>query len=352
MLSTICCSTLSMDCMYRDCDECKDRRVPFQPYEQTDQVIWEEWRVVDHEYMNKTTKKIDKTKRTEKVKLEGTMDELTDRFEENLGRKLARHVFNIRHQYQQLKLKKESLAENEMLMHIDFSENYTLKYHSEIQSCHFGASNQQVTLHTGMLYMQKESRGFASISSCRRHDAAAIWAHLKPLFDDVAQHHPEIDTAYFISDGPTTQYRCKTNFFLMSTLPYEWGIKCVNWSLLEAGHGKGAADGIGGVLKRTADRVVVAGANLTDAESVYKALHENTRISLYMVTEEDVLKIDQYVNSSAGTQLRSIPGTMSFHQLISVEKGKLQCRRVSCFQCEGLSCQCYKPVTHTFHLNG
>jgi hypothetical protein len=166
--------------MYRECAVCKDLRVPFQPYEQTDQTIWEEWRVVDHEYVNKSTRKIEKTKRVQKVKIEGTVDGLDDRFEENVVRKLARHVFNIRHQYQQLKLKKESLAQNEMLMHIDFSENYTLKYHSEIQSCHFGASNQQVTLHTGMLYTQKESQGFASVSGCRRHDASAIWAHLKP----------------------------------------------------------------------------------------------------------------------------------------------------------------------------
>ena len=36
-------------------------------------------------------------------------------------------------------------------------------------------------------------------------------------------------------------------------------MKYVNWFFLEAGHGEGAADGVGGILKRTADRLVANG---------------------------------------------------------------------------------------------
>lgn len=35
-----------------------------------------------------------------------------------------------------------------------------------------------------------------------------------------------------------------------------WGFKVGDWNLHEAGHGKGAADDIGGVIKQTADRLV------------------------------------------------------------------------------------------------
>ena len=40
---------------------------------------------------------------------------------------------------------------SEHVIHIDFSENYTGKHSSEIQSVHFGESHQQVKLHTGVL---------------------------------------------------------------------------------------------------------------------------------------------------------------------------------------------------------
>jgi hypothetical protein len=345
LLETICCSTNNNDCMYRDCNVCKDERINYQPYEQTDTTWWEEWVLQDHEYHNKTTGKTEVTKRTVKIRVEGTVDTLADKFEQALNGKLSRHVYNIRHQYKELRQKRLALAANEAMLHIDFSENYGLKYNREIQSAHFGASNAQVTLHTGMVYTKNAKYGFASISECRRHDAPAIWAHMKPVLDDLSKDRPEMDTLYFVSDGPTTQYRCKTNFYLMSTLPFEWGYKVVNWSFLEAGHGKGAADGIGGSLKRTADGIVASGKDLTDAQSVFTCLSKNTTTRLFLVTEEDVAPMDQYLQPIL---LKPIRGTMAFHQLVSVHKNQLNCRRLSCFCKGGELCDCFNPINHKF----
>ena len=47
---------------------------------------------------------------------------------------------------------KKQLFNKEMLLYIDFSENYGTQHYTEIQSMHFGASHGQVTLHTGVLY--------------------------------------------------------------------------------------------------------------------------------------------------------------------------------------------------------
>ena len=57
---------------------------------------------------------------------------------------------------------------------------------------------------------------------------------------------------------PMAQQR-STDFYLLSILLFEWGYKIINWSFLEA------ADGIGCTLKRTADRIVAEGKDLTDA---------------------------------------------------------------------------------------
>ena len=98
--------------------------MPFEPYEQADMTHWYEFRVVDHEYKNKTTGKIEKTNKTDKVRMQDTVSNLCDRFEEQLTRKLCRHVFNIRNQYRQLRDKRLELDTNEMMLHIDFSENW------------------------------------------------------------------------------------------------------------------------------------------------------------------------------------------------------------------------------------
>lgn len=129
----------------------------------------------------------------------------------------------------------------------------------EIQSVHFGGSHQQATLHTGVLYNTEQTPiPFCSISSSRRHDPPAIWAHLEPVLEMVKTRYPIVERLHFFSDGQATQYKQKGNFYLLSTEPFKHGFKDLSWNFFEASHGKGAPDGIGGTLKRSADRIVDA----------------------------------------------------------------------------------------------
>lgn len=76
-----------------------------------------------------------------------TEEDLMTEFEDRLF-KVRRHLFNFRW---------EDLT-NDCLIHIDFSENYTCKYASKIQSVHFGnfGLHNQGMLHTGVLYVAEE----------------------------------------------------------------------------------------------------------------------------------------------------------------------------------------------------
>ncbi|KAI0224425.1 hypothetical protein LSAT2_024589, partial [Lamellibrachia satsuma] len=98
-------------------------------------------------------------------------------------------------------------SDTECTIHIDFSENYTCGYSREIQSIIFGASHQQATLHTGVLYLKGKTTSFCTISNSLRHDPVAIWAHLEPMFEHAKGTQPQLDTVHFVSDGPATQYR-------------------------------------------------------------------------------------------------------------------------------------------------
>jgi hypothetical protein len=109
---------------------------------------------------------------------------------------------------------------------------------------------------------------FATLSSSFRHDPCAIWAYLRPVLQWLCDEVPDVEIVYFISDSPATQYRSKSNFYLFSKLIFEYcpkTLRAATWNYLEAGHGKGAADGVGGVLKRSADRIVSHGKDLPDA---------------------------------------------------------------------------------------
>ncbi|KAF2897326.1 hypothetical protein ILUMI_08848, partial [Ignelater luminosus] len=58
------------------------------------------------------------------------------------ARRAIKHEFNI------VKSKKETLTENDAIIHVDLSENYQTKYAEEVQSFHFGGPRQQISVHT------------------------------------------------------------------------------------------------------------------------------------------------------------------------------------------------------------
>ena len=99
---------------------------------------------------------------------------------------------------------------------------------NEIYGTHFVASKTQMTLHTGT-YFNKQScqaevcETFCTVPDCLQHGPPAIWNHLSPILLEIQEQYPNIDTVYFFSDGPTTQYRQKGNFYLFSTLVFDYG---------------------------------------------------------------------------------------------------------------------------------
>ncbi|KAL7861848.1 hypothetical protein SRHO_G00132890 [Serrasalmus rhombeus] len=223
---------------------------------------------------------------------------------------------------------------------------------AEIQSVHFGGSHQQATLHTGVLYIKAEQPiiPFCSISPSRQHDPPAIWAHLSPILTQLRERCPGVTRLHFFSDGPATQYKQKANFYMLSTEPFKMGFKETSWHFFEASHGKGAPDGIGDSLKRTADSLVHHGTDIPDAESLFLQLKQKTSsVELFFVSPEDVGKMAQRIVN--GPPLVTIKGTMRMHQVISVVQESIKYRDISCVckMMDGvLDCPCYGLQEFTF----
>ena len=156
-----------------------------------------------------------------------------------------------------------------------------------------------------------DTKLFCSISDCMRHDPAGIWAHLQLVLRHIRAADANITTVHFVSDGPTTQYRNKSNFYLASVIPRKLGYESVTWNFLEASHGKGAADGIGGAVKRQADRFVAEGNDIPDAASMYRVILQRTKVQLYLIEEEEFIAFDAQIPPN----LCSVYGTMQIHQV-------------------------------------
>ena len=233
-------------------------------------------------------------------------------FESNLYKFMA-HTARIIHQFKAIAALKKNITDTDMILHIDFAENYSCKYGRESQSVHFGASREQLTLHTGVLYTKNFKKSFCTVSESLKHDSAAIIAHLMPILSKYLRKYPKVCNLHIISDSPSTQYRNKNSFFLLSTyLPQKFSqIRTITHSFTESGHGKSAADGVGSTVKRTADDAVAHGNDVSNINAFMTILKQDIKnIDLDIVTTEDI----NTVSKITCDHLQPFKGTMSVHQ--------------------------------------
>jgi len=327
--------TDTKDCMYRDCVKCCKKNAVNMTEDMNNNktvsnvIWWWQWQPVNEMLGEKVIKK------TKKIRVQGTVSDLAKAYNKIMPN-LSKHTFNIKHQFQITKMKKESLQDNELLLHIDFAENWCCKSLTEVQACHFGGSHNQVSLHTGVAYGGSFGKSsFCSVSDNTDHGPVAIWHHLMPVLVDFKREFPQLVKLHFMSDGPVTQYRGRGNVHLLANVPYDLGFEEVYWNYSEASHGKGAPDGVGAGIKRLCDRLVLSGRELTDAASICREMKGLTKSRVYEVSDFGSIRLPD-------SPIPCIQGIMRVHQIYSNTKGTVFTRDVSCYCSEQL-CWCFNP---------
>lgn len=124
-----CDGHLKENCIKRQCNMCKDKKITFNIYEGSDMVSCERWinKKVPVKIKN-ITRLCQKTlKETFKI----SKANLSRMFVVDKLPKFVTHVYNIVHQYRIASKIKTTLGENEAFLHIDFAENYNCKYTKE-----------------------------------------------------------------------------------------------------------------------------------------------------------------------------------------------------------------------------
>ena len=337
----IVCDANSKVCMYGECDRCKGETITYDVVKVVElnsaaEIEYDKWERVKNDDGYSIVAKVRK-----QLKSESMMNELT-----TSTNRMKVHIFNMQHQHEAYTKYIRALDDRSCVLHVDFSENYSCGYSREIQSAHFGGSHQQATLHTGMIYYRNTHIPFTTVSNSMKHGPVAIWKHLEPIHDMIKTHDPAIDTIHYFSDGPCTQYRQKQTFYLFSTAcPFP----NATWNFFESSHGKGAADGVGGAVKRRADDLLRHGTDLPTPLRLFEELKKTeTDVELIWVDEAD---IEQFRKSMKPVldSLIPVPGTMKLHQIVKDGHGKIRSRLVSKIADHDESC-CHQDLVFTFDV--
>lgn len=157
-----------------------------------------------------------------------------------------KHVYVKRMQSLYFGKCKAEVANDEVVLQIDFAENYSLTSQDEIQSAHWG--HRQVTLFTAVAWLHNDKRSFVIVSDDMDHGKFAVWTFLKALIMELKAEFTNLVKIKIFSDGSAAQFK---NRFTLSNLLFfkDYFSMDVEWNFSASGHGKGAVDGVGGKTK-------------------------------------------------------------------------------------------------------
>lgn len=374
LIRSVCCLERNEECMKRTCKVCQSKEIKFKTCDDNLVVKRQKWVTIQEE--RKIRKKKSQSdgnnngppgqdKSTGKKKTKGQMSGSQDTYEVKIVKRTLRktfdvtvgdlkkelqagfgkymeHVFRDFHQLLVLREKRKHLGPSDIYVWMDFSQNYQCKYGREIQSHYFGGSHEEVKMHTGVVYLEEDKKyPSCSLSKNLRCDPPAILAHLYPVLDKYLK--PGMSRLHLQSDSPVTQYRNKTMFRLITTeIPKRYPqITEIIFNYTEAGHGKGAPDGVGGKAKTIADQVVSSDGDVDTLEALATVLQEKCKnILILVIEEEQITEIDELVPA----EIQTFTGTMKVHQITWTKEHPhtIYFNSVSCYDCAaGTKCSHY-----------
>ena len=150
-----------------------------------------------------------------------------------------------RTQHQCYKTAKENIKADEVVVHVDFSENYDNKQQHATQSAYFGY--QQFSIYTVAIYHKEGIEKMAIITPDKDHSHVVIYHLNNFIIDKLKEKIPSLRKVIFWSDGCASQFKSRYVFLDLTKLHRDIDIE---WNYFESNHGKEAVDGIGGCVKQ------------------------------------------------------------------------------------------------------
>lgn len=183
--------------------------------------------------------------------------------------KLIPHHFIAKQQSKFIEEKKNNLSAGEVLVQLDFSENYAYVAQNAAQQFHY--NNDQCTIFPAVVYYKSEDElkhfSYVAMSECTTHDAAAVYLIQKKLVPEICKVITNVKKIIYISDGAKQHFKNRYQMVNLMNHKIDFGLDA-EWHISATAHGKGPPDGVGAIVKREATR---ASLQVSDKEAILNA---------------------------------------------------------------------------------
>lgn len=236
ILASIVCSTENLVCVFKECEKCPSENtidlkvINLTEDDNSEEITYSHWEKAD--LVQKTAIIQDFLITLRKV----AIDILLHKKIKDIQRTAIKESKVL-----------AKTSSSQLVLHVDFAENWSILLQNEVQSAYW--SKKQISVFTAVCYYGKdENRSYAVVSDDTTHDSAhalmAMNAILKNLKEKCEKEFSEIVT---VSDGAGSQFKNRYQFYEFRNAKEQR-----SWLFSATGHGKGACDGVGGLVKHYA----------------------------------------------------------------------------------------------------
>lgn len=225
---------------------------------------------------------------------------------------LKKHIYSKRVQQSTLQSIKQNLKDDEIMIYVDYSENYKVQHQNEIQSAYFGHSSFSIFTACTFYRDLDEIKKIPLTVTTEMSDKSRIGS--LSCVDLVVNHSISkidriINKIVLVSDGCAAQFRSRYIFKLLTKIQPG---RLIEWHYNEAHHGKGPMDGIGGTVKNKVFRKVLSRDLVIDSASQFASVaNDITNVESLYLGSENVLDEPEDIDS-----VSAIPETLKTHKVV------------------------------------
>lgn len=276
----------------------------------------------DHGFDNITYKKWTSTDRCTIINVVEEPDRFVDTLVDQL-KLLLDHDYIAKAQSQYFSNLKNQLVEDEIIVILDFAENYAFVVQEAVQAFHY--NNNQATILPIVVYYRENGEtkhcSFVGMSDCLKHDFVVVYLFQKKLINFLKSKFQQVKKIHYFSDGAPQQFKNKNAFTNLCYHFSDFDI-VADWNFFATSHGKGPCDGSAGTIKRLLRKAslqmgtksqILTPRNLFDWAS--KNL-PNITFEFLENIEYHGSKIESEQRSSSS---KTVKGTQSFHSVSPIQ---------------------------------
>lgn len=242
LIQSLRCETDNIDCMSVDCESCQAHFATLQDtVSQQDRgkdITYKQWEKSDE---GQTVRPIHHSSVGEGLKKL-----------ENMYMKVIHHCYIKKEQATFFQNLMTSVTSKNIVLQVDYSENYVIRHQDAVQADHW--AGKPISIYTAVAWLPTTKMSFAMVSDYMAHDKYSTAVYNS---DIISMIRPLVDsdvTIDIFSDGAAQHFKQK---YTLSNITMTRGAK-LNWHFFPTSHGKGAVDGVGGTVKRTVHRAIMA----------------------------------------------------------------------------------------------